>query len=1019
LAGEIATAFVRIRAKVDRAQFNRSVEQAATGTAKAGQKAGEQFGHGVVGGTRKGVRPITAIAGSMGATFAAIGIEKFFHSAVEGAIQAQEATDRVETGLKRLKIPAKDVEEAMQKNAAGARALGFSGREANDSLLLLTRLSGTLKGGMDGVSTAFDVARGKGISLEAATKAVTGAMFGNVRSLRQLGIRLAPATKNTEELQKKIQKLKDSTKGASDADKERITQQIRALQATKGQVKEADKVLTGQRAIALIQKKLGDQAEAFAKTSAGKLAIAAKQFDKIKVQIGAAVLPAIAASASFIVTQLLKVQGFLAKVKAAGSLKAKIAIVVTGLEEAKKAVSTALFGQTFAGGGKGRQDIHIDGIVDKIKQAFAAIDWSSVGDTITSGIAAGVQKGDQLAKSATDKVNEVIDAIQANQGKLADIGAVIIATIFEKLLDPSFWIAHWQLAIGVALAVFPAGKFAKIGELIGKVFGPMAAKIGVKAAEMMAKVLVKLLEPVAKLSPRLAKFLLDAFIAALKISGAIISAAFKLATAVVKAIFDRLNGITKGLLGAVLKIGVIAAIVGVVGSAVSAAGRLAKAIINGIKTGLSGLFSIVVDAFNGVKDAIANAASSALGWALGVGEAIVNGIVQGIVGIAGRIASALGGALTSAKKHALSLIGAGSPSKVFADEVGGPISTGIALGITNKSPEVKKALVVMLSGAARAAVVEAKQNLMSLSGSLADSVGQIIDAATAKKIKPLQSKLDAMQAKQSAADLAGQRADINAQLQGGKNEGESDADFIKRQADLRKQLADMDEAARQAALEDQIAKIQTESDARKDKLTRDIADLTAKFNAGLISSADYAKQLNAMLKANGASVQSAGALLGFAFAQGFKDQMADVTGQIKALGAVLGLGGGTAGGAGVDSGQVVSPLTAVHDQLSDAHKDLSKESGKLTKTLRVERDARAVLAKKGLSPEARQRAQERLADARKAERAERAAIARDKALIRALNAIFDAAQKGGNVTITGGNAAASDTVNSTAGAAAR
>jgi phage-related protein len=83
-----------------------------------------------------------------------------------------------------------------------------------------------------------------------------------------------------------------------------------------------------------------------------------------------------------------------------------------------------------------------------------------------------------------------------------------------------------------------------------------------------------------------------------------------------------------------------------------------------------------------------------------IGSDIVAGIAKGISGGAGQIADAAKNAATNAFNSAKSLLGISSPSKLFADSIGMPISQGIAAGIAKGAPEINGALGMTLGGAA-------------------------------------------------------------------------------------------------------------------------------------------------------------------------------------------------------------------------------------------------------------------------------------------------------------------------------
>jgi phage-related protein len=144
---------------------------------------------------------------------------------------------------------------------------------------------------------------------------------------------------------------------------------------------------------------------------------------------------------------------------------------------------------------------------------------------------------------------------------------------------------------------------------------------------------------------------------------------------------------------------VVSWIAGVAGTILGIATRIGSAIVSGIANGLSTLGSTVrrlVGAVGGILSGLYNSVQQE---AESIGSAIVRGIWNGIQSLAswlvGQIKSFTGGLLSGAK----SFLGIGSPSKVFADEVGVPIAQGIALGITQGAGAVGDAVAAAVRGA--------------------------------------------------------------------------------------------------------------------------------------------------------------------------------------------------------------------------------------------------------------------------------------------------------------------------------
>jgi len=131
-------------------------------------------------------------------------------------------------------------------------------------------------------------------------------------------------------------------------------------------------------------------------------------------------------------------------------------------------------------------------------------------------------------------------------------------------------------------------------------------------------------------------------------------------------------------------------------------------VLNGDFAGAWNNIQVVIGkAWDGIKtavqkgiDAVKAAFQDFINSASQIGADIVAGIASGISGGAGRIADAAKNAATNAYNAAKALLGISSPSKLFADSIGLPISQGIAAGIAKGAPEINGALNTTLGGAA-------------------------------------------------------------------------------------------------------------------------------------------------------------------------------------------------------------------------------------------------------------------------------------------------------------------------------
>ncbi len=142
--------------------------------------------------------------------------------------------------------------------------------------------------------------------------------------------------------------------------------------------------------------------------------------------------------------------------------------------------------------------------------------------------------------------------------------------------------------------------------------------------------------------------------------------------------------------------GVVSAIVGVVKSVLSPVVGVVKTIWNNVKSAVSTVLDaikgVVSDKINGIIDVLRGIIGLAAGYGMQIGQAIVSGIVAGLWNIVSSVGGAIADGLNAAKDWAKGAIGAGSPSKVFRDEVGLPIVQGVAEGIRRGAAQIPRSL---------------------------------------------------------------------------------------------------------------------------------------------------------------------------------------------------------------------------------------------------------------------------------------------------------------------------------------
>ena len=106
---------------------------------------------------------------------------------------------------------------------------------------------------------------------------------------------------------------------------------------------------------------------------------------------------------------------------------------------------------------------------------------------------------------------------------------------------------------------------------------------------------------------------------------------------------------------------------------------LGSTVINAITSGIKTLFSAIPDVLKSIGDS-AKSMVTKIDW-LGLGRDIINGIISGIKNAGSMLWNSLKDVASSALNAAKRFLKIGSPSKVFADEVGQWIPEGVAVGV--------------------------------------------------------------------------------------------------------------------------------------------------------------------------------------------------------------------------------------------------------------------------------------------------------------------------------------------------
>jgi hypothetical protein len=181
-----------------------------------------------------------------------------------------------------------------QIDATIAKTSNLAGIDDEELAQSFTKLEGSTKDvgkALDGMALAADIAKGRGISLEAATKAVEKSMTGQANAFKRIGVNLPKVTKAYDELKGQVNDLQDAQKGASKSEKAALQSRIDSIKSAYEAAKASDKQATAANELAEAQKRFGGAAEAYGKTAAGAQERFGVALENVKEQIGTALLP--------------------------------------------------------------------------------------------------------------------------------------------------------------------------------------------------------------------------------------------------------------------------------------------------------------------------------------------------------------------------------------------------------------------------------------------------------------------------------------------------------------------------------------------------------------------------------------------------------------------------------------------------------------------------------------------------------------------------------------------------------
>ena len=200
---------------------------------------------GRLGGLKSAFGGVATVAGGIIAAGAIQQLGGQLMGAVQGAIEDEAATKRLEQALKNVGGAYDENLAKVNEAIAAGQKKAFTDDQVRDSFQTLLGATGDVNESLNRQKLAYDLSRGAGISLEQATRMVAKVNEESVDTFKRLGINIAD--------------------GATEAE-----------------------------ALAAVQEKFAGQADAYAQSTAGQFEQANIRLGEVKEQIGAALIPVIA-----------------------------------------------------------------------------------------------------------------------------------------------------------------------------------------------------------------------------------------------------------------------------------------------------------------------------------------------------------------------------------------------------------------------------------------------------------------------------------------------------------------------------------------------------------------------------------------------------------------------------------------------------------------------------------------------------------------------------------------------------
>jgi len=226
-----------------------------------------------------------------------VGVAQFARTSVKAAIEMEQANSRLAVSLSNIGKASMVGSASIRTSEKAMMSLGFEGTQTALALSTLVTATGSLEKSQGMLAASADLARFKNIDLASASKILAKASGGNAKAFKELGITMDKSLPPAEALEK---------------------------------------------AMGMLNAKIGGQAAAYATTYSGKLAILEAKFQDVQEQVGYKLLPVLVKLGDFLInTGIPRLESFF---KILTDNKNTLVPIATGLftvATAIKAIGTA------------------------------------------------------------------------------------------------------------------------------------------------------------------------------------------------------------------------------------------------------------------------------------------------------------------------------------------------------------------------------------------------------------------------------------------------------------------------------------------------------------------------------------------------------------------------------------------------------------------------------------------------------------------------------------------------------